>query len=139
MKNLLILSIVALTVFSSCAGKQTEAESTETLGEAASPINLDPAKFQEMSGEGIILDVRTPEEIASGKIEGALEMDFRQADFASQIANLPKDKAIFVYCAVGARSKSAAELLIQDGFSQVYHLSGGTQAWTQSGLPLVQE
>ncbi|WP_332913472.1 rhodanese-like domain-containing protein [Algoriphagus boritolerans] len=102
-------------------------------------VNLNPTEFQSKSAQGIIIDVRTPEEIAAGKIAGALEMDYFLPSFQSQVDELPMDKEIFIYCAVGSRSREAAEMLLQQGFTKVYHLSGGIQAWAQKGLPIVQE
>lgn len=138
-KAILLLS-VSILAFSSCESKKENTEQvsiSQTI--AATVINLSPGEFQEKSTNGVIIDVRTPEEIAEGKITGALEMDYFLPSFQSKVGELPKDAEIFIYCAVGARSKEAAEILIQQGFTKVYHLSGGIQAWAQGGLPIVQE
>lgn len=138
-KTLLILS-AGILAFSSCESKKSNSEassSSEVITVAV--VNLNPSEFQEKSADGIIIDVRTPEEIAEGKIAGALEMDYFLSSFQSKVDELPKDKEIFIYCAVGSRSREAAEMLSQQGFSKVYHLSGGIQAWTQAGMPIVIE
>jgi thioredoxin 1 len=90
----------------------------------------------EKSGKGILVDVRTPEEYAQGAIAGAVNMDFRNAKFDSLAGTLDKSKTIFVYCAAGGRSESAAELLVQKGFKNVVDLKGGIIAWEGSGKPL---
>jgi rhodanese-related sulfurtransferase len=139
MKKILLLFTVSLLAFASCETKKegrTESNSTQST---TTVVNLNPVEFQEKGSNGIILDVRTPGEVAQGKIPGALAMDYYASDFLTKVNELPKDKEIYLYCAVGARSEEAAQLLIQQGFTKVYHLSGGIQAWAQSGQPIVQE
>lgn len=138
-KHLIILAAGILAV-SSCESKKSNLETSSTQEvTTASLINLNPAEFQAKSTQGIIIDVRTPEEIAEGKIAGALELDYFLPSFQSKVDELPKDQEIYIYCAVGARSREAAEMLLQQGFTKVYHLSGGIQAWAQNGLPIVRE
>lgn len=138
-KALLLLSASIMALFS-CESKNgnTEASASSNV-KTVSVINLSPSEFQEKSSNGIIVDVRTPKEIADGKIADALGMDYYAPDFISRVNELPKEKEIFIYCAVGARSREAAEMLTQKGYTKVYHLSGGIQAWARSGLPIVQE
>ncbi|MEN9510246.1 MAG: thioredoxin [Bacteroidota bacterium] len=103
---------------------------------------LSPDEFQKKlteatsSKQAILVDVRTPAEFAQGNIEGAVNMDFRNERFDSMIAALDKQKTIFVYCASGGRSESAAEQLRQKGFSKVVDLKGGIIAWEGAGKPL---
>ncbi|MFN3997153.1 rhodanese-like domain-containing protein [Algoriphagus sp.] len=140
MKQFLLLLSASILAFSSCDPKKENtqiAPSSEVT--TVSVINLSPSEFQEKSTNGIIIDVRTSEEIAEGKIAGSLELDYFLSSFQSKVDELSKDEEIYIYCAVGARSKEAAEILIQQGFTKVYHLSGGIQAWAQKGLPIVQE
>lgn len=139
MYKALLLFSAGILAFTSCESKKENTEQILSSQPKAAVINLNPSEFQERSKNGIIIDVRTPEEIAEGKITGALEMDYFLPDFLSKVDELPKDAEIFIYCAVGARSKEAAEMLLQQGFTNVNHLSGGIQAWAQEGLPIVQE
>lgn len=103
---------------------------------------LDPEEFQKKwteagtAGTGILLDVRTPEEFTQGAINGAVNMDFRNVNFDSISGTLDKSKTIFVYCAAGGRSESAADLLRQKGFKNVFDLKGGIISWEGSGKPL---
>jgi rhodanese-related sulfurtransferase len=140
MQKALLLLTASIMAFSSCDSKKENTQ-TATSSELTkvNVINLSASEFQEKSTNGTIIDVRTSEEIAEGKIEGSLELDYFLPTFQSKVDELPKDEEIFIYCAVGARSKEAAEMLIQQGFTKVYHLSGGIQAWAQKGLPIVQE
>lgn len=89
------------------------------------------------SNGGVILDVRTMQEIRKGHIENAVFMDFLEDDFSTQVEQLPKDQPIYVYCWVGGRSEDAADILHKKGFTNVYNLLGGYRGWTQAGLKTV--
>lgn len=100
---------------------------------------VDASEFQkEMAQhpEAILLDIRTPREIVSGKIEGAVEIDYYRSDFEEQVNKLDRTKPLFVYCAVGGRSQSVLPVLQKAGFKEIYHLSSGVQGWIQAGYPL---
>ncbi len=140
MKKIVFLLAAVVLAFSSCESKKENAEvANSTQPEAVQVINLNPSEFQQKSSNGIVIDVRTSEEIAEGKIAGALEMDYFLPSFMSSVEKLDKEKEIYIYCAVGSRSREAAELLVQQGFTKVYHLSGGIQGWARSGMPIVRE
>ncbi|NET31928.1 MAG: rhodanese-like domain-containing protein [Cyanothece sp. SIO1E1] len=78
----------------------------------------------------VLLDVRTPEEVAGGKIEGALEIDVLADDFEQKIQNLEKDKTYLVYCKAGSRSARACKVMEKAGFQDLYNLKGGYTAWS---------
>lgn len=84
-----------------------------------------------------LVDVRTPGEYSSGHIEGAVNYDFYASDFAQKIGKLDKKKPVMVYCAVGGRSGAAAEQLKKSGFTKVYDLDGGMDAWKDAGKKVV--
>ena len=100
--------------------------------------NLPPADFKAAfeKAPGVVLDVRTPEEVARGKIPGASVIDFRAPKFEQKVALLAKDKPVYVYCASGGRSSQAAQLMEKAGFRRVVNLEGGMRAWTAAGLPV---
>ncbi len=83
-----------------------------------------------------ILDVRTPEEFVGGSIADAINIDFNNNSFESEVQKLDKTKAIFVYCKAGGRSKEAAEILQKNGFKLVYDLKGGIMSWTNNNFPI---
>lgn len=102
--------------------------------------SLAPADFQskiESAQDGVVLDVRTAEEVSEGVIAGAKTIDFKASDFADQIDALDKDKTYFVYCASGGRSAKAASQMKDKGFKNVYSLQGGMTAWKEQGLEVV--
>jgi len=86
----------------------------------------------------VLLDVRTPEEVAEGIIPGARVLDFKATDFDQQIDSLDKSKTYFVYCASGGRSGKTVDLMKTKGFENVYGLDGGMGAWKAEGLETVK-
>jgi rhodanese-related sulfurtransferase len=137
MKNILLPIFLISLILSSCSGKKTDSQTSE-VPESQEPfiVNLTPQEFSEKSSNRVVLDVRTSPEVALGKIEGAVAIDYFDPEFLSKVSEYPKDQEIYIYCAVGARSQDAAKQLIQQGFTKIYHLQGGINAWTESGLPI---
>lgn len=86
----------------------------------------------------ILLDVRTPGEIAQGHLKGAQFINFQDADFEAKIAALDKTKTIYTYCAVGGRSGKACTKLSALKFKAV-NLEGGIEAWKKAGLEVVKD
>lgn len=85
---------------------------------------------------GIVLDVRTPPEVARGKLTGASVIDWNGGKFEQRVALLAKDKPVYVYCASGNRSGQAMAAMQKLGFKKVVNLAGGMRAWTAAGLPV---
>lgn len=92
----------------------------------------------EESADGILLDIRRPEEISQAKIEGALEINFEASDFEAQLDQLDRQQTYYLYCNSGNRSAQAATMMKAKGFTQVTELQGGIQAWVGGGFPTCQ-
>ncbi len=84
----------------------------------------------------VVLDVRTPEEFAEGHLEGAVLVDFYDADFADQLAALDPDVLYLLYCRSGNRSGETLGVMEQLGFTSVADIDGGIIAWAGAGLPI---
>ena len=141
MKTTFLSGLLILMGLYGCQpSSKTESASTENTNQTASTsvITLPAQEFAAKSPAGTIVDVRTASEVAQGKIEGALVIDFYSPDFLDQVSQISKDQEVYLYCAVGARSEEAARMLLQQGYTKVYHLQGGIQGWSQVGLPVVQ-
>jgi phage shock protein E len=82
----------------------------------------------------VLIDVRTPEEVAAGALDGALNIDLQGPDFAAAIADLPRDDAYFVYCRSGNRSGQAIEIMRELGFTDLVN-GGGFEDLAEAGLP----
>lgn len=84
-----------------------------------------------------LIDVRTPEEFAEGHLEGALNIDWRDAGFTEQVSKLNKNAPVMVYCLGGSRSAAAASKLEEMGFTTIYNMDGGYLKWTAADKPVV--
>ncbi len=84
----------------------------------------------------VVLDVREPAEVKTGKILNSLTIPLGQ--LAQRLDKLQKykDTPLIVVCQSGSRSARACSLLRKKGFSSVYNLRGGIMAWSNAGLPL---
>lgn len=79
----------------------------------------------------VILDVRTPEEVAHGIIPNAIVIDiFKGQGFIYEVEKLDKSKTYYVYCKAGGRSAQACSVMNQLGFKNTYNLVGGFSEWT---------
>lgn len=100
---------------------------------------LNPSEFEGLmknKGAVRVLDVRTPEEIAEGALSGAINIDFTNDNFKSEIAKLDKRRTYLIYCKVGGRSSEAAKMMREAGFTHLYSLDGGIDAWQEAGKPI---
>jgi rhodanese-related sulfurtransferase len=79
----------------------------------------------------VLLDVREPEEFAGAHVPGAVNVP--QAELASRLDEIPRDRPVWVICQAGFRSLRAAQFLKQAGYTQVASVQGGTAAWSQAG------
>lgn len=91
--------------------------------------------YQKEAG-AVLLDVRTPGEFAAGHLDGAVNVDFENPSFTSEIRKLDKEKPYFVYCRSGNRSGQAISLMTREGFKNISELRGGIVS-NQSSLKLV--
>lgn len=103
--------------------------------------NVDVEHFERIiqSDSVQIVDVRTPEEYASGHIAGALNLNVQDSTFKSQaLAKLDKARPCAVYCRSGKRSALAASILAAEGM-KVTNLLGGIIAWAEAGKPTTKD
>ena len=91
----------------------------------------------------VVLDVREPWELqtASVRADGFTLLHIPMRDIAAQLAELQQthgpDHPIACLCHHGIRSLHVADLLMQNGFTQVVNLDGGIDAWSQQVDPSV--
>ncbi|MDQ1256733.1 MAG: hypothetical protein QG656_1333 [Candidatus Hydrogenedentes bacterium] len=80
-----------------------------------------------------VLDVRTVAEFEGGHIPKAVNIPV--AELRARIGEIAhvKPDGILVYCASGSRSRSAAVILVDEGFSGVRDMSAGFGAWKKAG------
>tara|TARA_B100000809_G_C14604798_1_gene338803 strand:- start:139 stop:444 length:306 start_codon:yes stop_codon:yes gene_type:complete len=77
-----------------------------------------------------IIDVRTEEEVAEGKIDGATNINIFNPDFTDKIDEYDKSKTYVMICRSGARSSQACMQMMGLGFENLYNLEGGMMSWS---------
>ncbi|CDA83647.1 uncharacterized protein BN772_02117 [Bacteroides sp. CAG:754] len=82
-----------------------------------------------------LLDVRTPDEFALGTLPGAVNIPLDE--LRDRLTELPKDRMIYTFCAVGLRGYLAYRILTQHGFEKVRNLSGGLKTYRAATAPII--
>lgn len=86
------------------------------------------------NGEGILVDVREPHEFRAGHARGARAIPL--GDLPARLGDLPRETPVYLICATGNRSRTAAGFLARQGFDRPVNVRGGTAAWQRAGLPI---
>ena len=131
MKKLLmsLLSLAAMLGFPAC---NAQGQNTPAFQ------SVDVNTFETIIADTAVirLDVRQLQEFNEGHIPGAAVIDVLQPDFEEKaLARLPKDRTIALYCRSGRRSKKAATVLAENGYT-VVELSTGWIGWVNAGKPV---
>ena len=98
---------------------------------------LDAFKEILATGEAVLIDVRTPDEYAAGHIEGAINVPIDT--LAQNLAKIPADKPVIVYCASGHRAGMALSSLRILGYANVRAFSPGWKGWSDANEPASTE
>jgi thioredoxin 1 len=104
-------------------------------------IHVSSAEFNNLiaANDGLLLDVRTIPEFFGGHIPNAGQMNYYAKDFRQSLLMLPRDKPIYIYCNTGYRSRKAANILVENGYHDVYNLRRGIMEWNLIDLPTVSD
>jgi len=100
--------------------------------------DLEAMDLHKLLGSGdadiLVVDVRTPAEVARGGIRGARSIPLHLLPLNT--GALDKERPVVFYCQSGGRSSQACAYLHQQGYDKLYNLRGGIMAWVRNGLPL---
>ncbi len=80
----------------------------------------------------VLLDVREPWELqtASIRLPGTTALDIPMHGVPMRLADIPKTQPVACICHHGARSAQVVAFLMQRGYTDVYNLAGGIDAWS---------
>ena len=124
MKKLLILTLLTGILLAACGESGENNTSAVYLN-----ITAEEAKALMDSEEGyIILDVRTQAEYDAGHIPGAILIPHTEIADRAETELPDKDQLILIYCRSGNRSKQAAEILVELGYTNIREF-GGIHDW----------
>ncbi len=130
MKRMIIISIIVITVV---AATILAILYFSNMNSNFTTMNANDFEKAITDSATIVLDVRSADEYAGGHIPNAINIDVNRAGFLYEAdEKLSKDKTIAVYCQGGVRSRKAATLLSDDGYT-VINLAGGISEWKSAG------
>ncbi len=129
---ILMIVLAGVMLFSASCAPAAPAE-----GAAVSDIS--PSEYQSQyistAADHLLIDVRTPEEFASGHIAGAINISVET--IADRLNEIPQGQTLVLYCRSGNRSAQAAQILAEAGYTDIHDL-GGINDWVSQGYPTVQ-
>ncbi len=139
MKRTLLLIVILGLLAAACGGGSTATLEPDTQHIATVSPNEAYQIIQDHQGDANfeLIDVRTPDEYAAGKIDGAIDIDFYDPAFRDALAQLDRNKTYVIYCRSGNRSGQTLDIMRELGFTDVVDVQGGIAAWAESGLPIV--
>jgi len=91
--------------------------------------------------DAVILDVRTRSEFEESHISGAVNVPVQDDSFEDMVAKMDPNKKYIVHCSANhyvGRTNSALKSMQNLGFTNLYSLKGGYDAWKDAGLPLTE-
>ena len=112
---------------------------TTTLALASGYRNLNSVEAKALLGKNrniYLLDVRTPEEFRQARLKGAVLIPISEIE--RRLGEIPRNKTIVVYCAVGSRSNMVAGFLAEKGYREVYNVADGIVGLYRNGFPIVR-
>jgi rhodanese-related sulfurtransferase len=95
-------------------------------------VSADEAQALQEAG-AVILDVRNHDERAEKRVRGSIHIPL--PELQARVGEVPQGRVLTV-CKMGARSAAAAQLLEQEGRSDVSSIAGGTDGWEAAGKPI---
>ena len=109
--------------------KRLVAEAKQEIQEIDPP---ELKRMQETKERFELIDVREPDEVAKGTIQGAASIPRGMLEYKIDEVTANKDATIVLYCGGGGRSALAAQSLKKMGFKNVISLAGGYKGWVES-------
>lgn len=101
-------------------------------------VSLEAARAEHEAGRAILIDIREPQEHATGVAPGARLLPMRQ--LGARLSEIPLDpkKPVLLICNTQNRSGATLRALRQRGYGHVRYVSGGMSEWSRRGWPLVK-
>ena len=123
-----IIVIGLLIPFLSCA--QNKQQDKATSAEYHKVSAEEAKKMIDENSKIILLDVRSEAEYKEKHIHGATLLPLPELESKAATVLPDKDAVILVYCRSGMRSRNASNQLVSMGYTQVYDIEGGINAWS---------
>ena len=101
-----------------------------------SSVSLDQARAEHEAGKALLVDIREPEEHATGVAPGARLLPMRQ--LSVRLAELPRDRPVLLICNTQNRSRSTFDALRERGWTNLRFVNGGMSEWNRRSRKTVK-
>ena len=107
-------------------------------GHDGKSVTLETARNEYEAGRAVLIDIREPQEHATGVAPGAQLLPMRQ--LGHRLAEVPNatDKPVYLICNTQNRSSATLEALRERGYPHVRYVQGGMSEWARRGWPMVK-
>ena len=101
-------------------------------------VSLEQARAEHASGKVLMIDIREPQEHATGVAQGVVLLPMIQV--AHRLAEIPKqaDQPVLLICNTQNRSRAVTQALQEQGFSNIRYVDGGMSEWARRGWPMIK-
>jgi rhodanese-related sulfurtransferase len=137
-KNIIYLCAIAMILSSVSCNNTQKSRSTGTSQaiEVIAPKAMYDVLAKDNNAQ--LVDLRTQEEYGVSHLKNAQNICVTDTDFKEKVADLDKNKPVYVYCKKGGRSARAAKILKELGFTKIFDLQGGITNWEEQQLKTEQ-
>ena len=142
LKNFMVLAlsaslVIGVALTGSCVRDETATQETPTqiIKDITPQEAFTLIQNNQNNPDFVIIDVRTPQELAEGHIENVINLDFYPETFRNELNKLDKDKKYLIYCRSGNRSGKTVPIMVELNFREVYNMLSGIIQWEAEGLP----
>ena len=100
-------------------------------------VSLEQARADHEAGRIVLIDIREPQEHATGVAAGARLLPMSQ--LGQRLGEIPQnsDKPVYLICNTQNRSEAVLSGLVVKGYKHVHYVQGGMSGWAQRGWPMV--
>jgi rhodanese-related sulfurtransferase len=99
-------------------------------------VSLDQARAEHEAGKALLVDIREPDEHATGVAPGARLLPMRQ--LSTRLAELPRDRPVLLICNSQNRSRATYDALRERGWTNLRYVNGGMSEWNRRGWKTVK-
>ncbi len=138
MKQTLLISLILLATLTACLGNSSEITGRNVEVADGSYKNITPAELNTMLRDKDFVSINVHIPFAGNIANTDLSIPYDQISTTENLAQLPADKdaKIVLYCRSGRMSAISAEKLVSLGYTNIWNLEGGMDAWEQAGYEI---
>lgn len=107
-------------------------------GSETGAVSVEFARAEHEAGRALLIDIREPDEHATGVAAGAKLLPMRQ--LAARVGEIPTDpsRPVLLICRTQNRSSNVLRALRERGYAHVRYVDGGMSEWARRGWPMVK-